>query len=383
MPTMISTVRATGNINQDRRVVDMAKEIALLEPDASPLTVLLKRAKGKTRVANNSTFNHLEDELNPRWDAVNYSTGYASDATEMVVDNGTYFKGGDIVKNTDTGEQIYVSSVSSNTLTVSRGYGDTAAAAVTDNDTLLILGNAQAEGSTAPDEKTTQVATKTNYTEIIRTPFSVTGTQDATELYGGKDISYLQKKMGIEHMKTMELKFLFSEPKNDTTTTSAPRRTTGGLNHWVSTNRTNASGTLTESEFETFCRTLFRYGSKKKVLMASPLLVSAINSWAASKLDMVPSDKTYGISLKEYLSGHGSLYIVKHDLLEQDYSGYGFAIDVDNIEYRPLNGRDTKLQTNIQANDSDTRKDEYFTEAGIGVKLEKSHSVLYGVTSYS
>lgn len=380
---MINTVRATGNINQDRRVVDMAKEIALLEPDASPLTVLLKRAQGKTREAINSTFKHLEDELNPRWDAFNYSTGYNTTATELVVDNGAYFKAGDIIRNTDSGEQMYVVSVSSNTLTVTRGYGTTTAASVTNDDSILILGNAQAEGSTAPDEKTTQEATKTNYTEIIRTPFSVTGTQDVSENYGGKDISYLQKKMGIEHMKTMELKFLFSEPKNDTSVTSAPRRTTGGLNYWISTNRTNASGTLTESEFETFCRSLFRYGSKKKVLLASPLVVSAINSWAQSKLQMVPSDKTYGISLKEYLSGHGSLYIVKHDLLEQDYAGYGFAIDLDNIEYRPLRGRDTKLKTNIQANDSDTRKDEYFTEAGIGVKLEKSHSVLYGVTSYS
>lgn len=383
MPTMIGNVRATGNINQDRRVVDMAKEIALLEPDAAPLTVLLKRAKGKTEQTINSTFKHLEDELNPRWDAFNYATGYAADATEMVVDNGSYFKANDVIKNTDTDEQMLVTGVSSNTLTVTRGYGSTTAAAVTDNDSILILGNAQTEGSTAPDEKTTQTETKTNYTEIIRTPFSVTGTQDASENYGGKDISYLQKKMGIEHLKTMELKFLFSEPKNDTSTNSAPRRTTGGLNYWISTNRTNANGTLTESEFETFCRTLFRYGTKKKVLMASPLLISAINSWGQAKLNMVPSDKTYGISLKEYLSGHGSLYLVKHDLLEEDYSGFGFAIDVDNIQYRPLRDRDTKLNTNIQANDSDTRKDEYFTEAGIAIKLEKAHSVLYGVTSYS
>jgi hypothetical protein len=379
---MISGSRDTANIQAAKRVVDMANEIALLEPDAAPLTVLMKRAQERVKETINPEFKFLEDELSPRFDAVNYSTGYTDGATSVVVDNGSYFRSGHVIRNTDTGEQMLVTGVSTNTLTVTRGWGTTAAAAIADNNTIMIVADASAEGATSATAKTTQEAVKTNYTQIFRTPFEVTGTADASEQYGGKDIAYLQKKHGIEHKRDMERAFLFGEAKNDVSG-SKPIRATAGLNSFITTNRTDASGTLTEAEFETFCRTLFRYGSSKKVLFASPLLVSAINSWALGKLQTVSSEKTYGISVKEYLGGHGTLYIVKHNLLEQDYAGYGMAVDTDNVRYRPLRGRDTKLKMNIQANDSDTRKDEYLTEAGLEVKLEKTHGVLYGVTSYA
>jgi len=382
MPTMITGTRNTHNILAAKRVVDMSNEIALLEPNAAPLTVLMKRIDGKKKTAINPKYNWMEDELAPRWDAVNYSTGYTTGATSIVVDNGSYFKVGDVIKNCNTGEQMLVSDVSTNTLTVTRGWGSTAAATVTDNDVITILSNASAEGSTMPTLKTTKEVEKTNYIQTIRTPFGVTGTEDASEMYGGKDIAYLQKKAGIEHAKDIERVLLFGEPKEDTTGTT-PRRFTGGLNYFITTNRTDASGTLTETEFETFCRTIFRYGSKKKVLLASPLIVSAINSWAGGKLDTVPSDKTYGIDVKEYLTGHGTLLIVKHDLLEQSYAGYAFAIDPEYLSIRTMKGRDTKLYTNIQANDEDSRKDEYRSDVGFELKLEKAHGVLYGVTSFA
>lgn len=379
---MIDGSRDTANILQDKRVVDMAKEIALLEPNAAPLTVLLKQVEGKKKEAINPKFNWIEDELAPRWDAVNYTTGYTAGATSIAVDNGAYFRAGDVIKNATSGEQMLVTAVSTNTLTVTRGWGSTSAATAADDDVITILSNASEEGSTSPTSKTTKEVTKTNYTQIIKTPFEVTNTEDASEMYGGKDITYLQKKAGIEHKKDIERVFLFGEPKEDTTG-SKPRRFTGGLNYFISTNRQDAGGTLTEAEFETFCRSVFRYGASKKVLLASPILISAINTWANGKLNTVPSDKTYGIDVKEYLTGHGTLLIVKHNLLEQSYAGYGFAIDMDNIKIRPLRGRDTTLKTNIQAADSDTRKDQYLTETGLQVDLEKTHGILYNVTSFA
>lgn len=381
MPTMINGVRDSANINQDRRIVDMSKDIALLEPDAAPLTVLLKMSKGHSKVAVNPEFKHLEDELSPRWDALNGSIANVG-VTTFTVDNGTYFKVGDIVAVPSTGEQVLVTAISGNDLTVTRSYGTTTGGAIADDAQVTILGNASAEGAVSPTQKTTKTSTITNFTEIFRTAFGVSGTEDASDLYGGKDMAYLAKKHGIEHKKDIERSFLFGEKKEDTTGAS-PRRVTGGLNSWIVTNRTNAGGALTEAEFETFLRSVFRYGSKKKTLLASPLLVSAINSWAGAKLQTVSSDKTYGIAVTQYINGHGTLNIVKHDLLEEAYGGMGIVIDMDNLMYRHLSGRDTKLRTNIQANDSDTRQDEYLTECGLHLKQEKTMGVLTGITSYS
>ena len=71
----------------------------------------------------------------------------------------------------------------------------------------------------------------------------------------------------------------------------------------------------------------------------------------------------------------------QHILEGAVYGGYGIVIDPENVKYRPLQGRDTKLETNIQANDENQRKDQYITEAGLEVRLPKTHAVLTGVTS--
>jgi len=379
---MITGTRDTNNILAAKRVVDMASEIALLEPDAAPLTVLLKQMAGKKKTAINPKYNWMEDELAPRWDAINYSTGYTAGDTSIVVDNGSYFKIGDVIKNASSGEQMLVTGVSTNTLTVTRGWGSTSATTAANDAVITILSNASAEGSTRPELKSTQEVEKTNYIQTIRTPFGVTGTEDASEMYGGKDISYLQKKAGIEHKKDIERVILFGEPKEDVTGTK-PRRFTGGLNYFITTNRQDAGGTLTEAEFETFCETIFRYGSKKKVLLAAPKVISAINSWAKGKLQSFPKDQTYGIDVKEYLTGHGTLMLVKHNLLESSYAGYAFAVDPEFVFIRTMKGRDTQLKTNIQANDADSREDEYATDLGFELHLEKAHGVLYNVTSFS
>ena len=72
--------------------------------------------------------------------------------------------------------------------------------------------------------------------------------------------------------------------------------------------------------------------------------------------------------------------LVKHRLLENIYDGYALGLDLKNLWYRPLQGRDTVLKTNIQANDEDGEKDEYITEAGLQLNLEKTHAVMYGCT---
>lgn len=61
----------------------------------------------------------------------------ASGDTTFVVDDGTFFAAGDIVEFEDDGEQVYVLSVSVNTLTVIRGWNNTTAAAQADDSVIL------------------------------------------------------------------------------------------------------------------------------------------------------------------------------------------------------------------------------------------------------
>lgn len=378
----ITGIRDTQNIAQAKIKIDMSNNIALLQPSATPLITFLKRAKGNTLAANNPKFSWLEDDLGARWDAVNNGAGYLSTDTSVVVDNGDYFSAGDIVKVPSTGEVMLVTAIATNTLTVTRGYGVTAAAALVDNDPLVIIGNANEEGSGTRTIKSTSEIEVFNYTQIFKTPFGVTNTQNATGMYGGNDLAYQQKKKGIEHTVDIARAFYFGERKLDTSG-SKPKRATGGLFSFLTENNYDAGGQLTQTEFDNnIAEVIFKYGAAEKLLLASPRLASVINGWAMGKYQVMQGDKTFGLPVIPYITPHGKFNIVIDPLLEGAvYGGYGVVLDVENIKYRPLKGRDTKLETNIQANDEDQREDQYITEAGLEVRSPKTHAVITGVTS--
>ena len=92
---MISTVRGTGNVTAVRRIVDIAKRIDVLEPDAAPLTQLTKKIEKK--VAINPEYKWLEEEALVKTDTVNYSTGYTAGASSIAVDTGSRFRAAVII----------------------------------------------------------------------------------------------------------------------------------------------------------------------------------------------------------------------------------------------------------------------------------------------
>lgn len=379
----VTGTRSTGNITANKIVVDMSEDIALLDPDEAPFMSFLKLAKKNVQVASSFKFEWMEDELGARWDAVNNGAGYTNSDTAIVVDDGTIFSARDIIKVPRTGEVMSVTSISTNTITVVRGFGTTAAAALVDNDPLVIIGNANEEGSGTRTLTSTLEVAKYNYMQIFKTPYGVTNTQAATTLYGGKDINYQRKKKGVEHKIDMARAFYFGELKSDTSGTN-PRRTTKGLLSFLTANNYDAGGNLTQSEFDNnVSEVVFKHGSKKKILSCSARFLSVVNGWATGKLQLNQEAKSYGLSIFEYVTPFGT-YMMMNDqrILEGAvYGGYGIVIDPANIKYRYLKGRDTHIETGIQANDADEEKEQYVTEAGLEVRQAQTHAVITGVTN--
>lgn len=379
MPTMISGDLATDVIASSQRVIDMDDKIAELEPNASPLVVLLKKLRRVQAISPKVEW--LENVRMPRYDTVSASTTSASGA--IAVSNGAYFRIGDVVRDTTTGEALEVTGVSATVIAVNRGIGSVTAAAIASADELFIVANVNAEGASLRTIKTVQLANKSNFTEIVRTPLGVTGTEAASKLYGGPDRTRLQAAAAIEHMRDWEHVCFFGAKKEDVNTSGAPKRFAGGLKEYISTNTTAAGGTLTEAAFQTFLRSGFRYGSERKILFASPLVMSAIEGFARANIRTGSSGdnaSTYGIKMNTYVSGQGTVDLVMERAWNDSgvYKGYAFLVDMDNVEWHYL--RDTKLLENRQQNDADKIEDEYLTEACPVVKLEQTHALLTGVT---
>lgn len=385
MAEPVSGMRGTiQSASETSQVRDVADKIALLQPDDSPLLAFTNGLK-KKKEATNTKFEWFEDELRPNV-VTNTATGTG---TSVTVTTGT---GGrvrvDDILVTSTGEAMLVTAISTDTLTVTRSMGAVAAASLANGDQLIIAGNALMEGASNPTYKYTAKAPKFNYIQIFRDTIEMTETQASIDSYGGDDRTHQRKMRGSEHKRGIEQAFLFGDAFEDTTGTQA-RRGTGGLINLITTNVTDAGGVLTEGTLETFCRSLFRYSpsdaSASKLFLASPIIISALNFFNKSKLVVSSNEKTFGVSLATYRSGHGDLKVARHWLLADftDFTKYGFALDPQNIMYRYLSGHDTKLLTNLQNKTDEKFIDEYRTHCGLQVMQERTHAILKGVTGYA
>jgi hypothetical protein len=377
MPTIIEGMRDTLDILSARRVVDIMDKIHLLEPDKTPLTILLSKLRRSTAI--NPEYSWVEDVLMPKSATANGAHTSTDTAIALQSGEGSYFRAHDILKDTTSGEIMKVTSVASDTLTVTRSWGATAAASIADNDELLLLGNASAEGATRPTIKTTKTTKVLNYTQIFREPFGGTRTEEQSKLYGGSDRAYLRRKHMIDHLSKIERAFWFGE-KAENTSGSAPRRTTGGFQQFVTTNVTAlGTGGLTETTWEDFLRTGFRYGSRTKLAFCSALAIQKINEFSTGKLQTVTGDKTYGINMTKYLSGHGTVMLINegHVLEGDTYDEYAMLVDLDNVGMKVM--QNTLLRPNIQANDADGWEDEYLSEIGFVCRQEKTHAILTNI----
>ena len=379
--TVITGDLATDVINQSQRVIDMDDRIAELEPNAAPLVVLLKKLKKVQAISPKVEW--LEHMLMPRYDV---TTATATNvATTIAVANAAWFRVGDVIRDTFTGEAMEVVSVAAPNLTVNRGIGAVAAQAIGSGDEIFIVANVNVEGASLRTIKQTQLNNLSNFCEIVRTPMGITGTEAASKLYGGPDRARLQATSGIEHMRDWEHICFFGAKKEVTAanggTAGAPKRFAGGLIEFIGTG-TAVGGTLTEAAWIAFLRQAFRFGSERKILFAAPLVIQAIEGFARNniRVDGGSQAETYGINMRTYVSGQGTVDIVMERAWNDSskYSGYAFLVDMDALEFHTL--RDTKLLEGRQANDADKLEDEYLTEACPVVKNAQKHAFLTGVT---
>ena len=170
----------------------------------------------------------------------------------------------------------------------------------------------------------------------------------------------------------------------DISDTNNPLRTTGGFLEFVTTNLQAAGGTLTEPEMETFTQTVFTAtgAGNSRTLFAAPTVVSVLDQLAAGRLETVPGTETYGIAVKQWMTSHGTLNIVKHRLLSPSpYTGYALAVDATKVGYAKMRERDTMLRESIGTPGDDGWTDEYLTECGFEVNNQTAHGILTGVTA--
>ena len=387
--------------SEGRLIIDAVDKIFLLEPNKHPLVTLLTNVgkvwDGKAwvgsgimkAVTGNPEFKWFEDVYGGRY-ARTGATATSSGGTITVSGAGAssayIFTIGDVVRNSRTGENFLVTAIASaTTLTVTRAFGSTAGAAMNAGDGLFIIGNVSEENSGARNVNATRSTPQTNYTQIFKTSIAVSNTEKAANLYGGKDLPYQRAKKGTEHALDIERAFWFGQKYYDVTGTQAhPRRETGGIDEFITSGSSyvqNQGGALTAPDLNTFLREGFTYGNSTKMLFAGGIVLQAINEIARGQILTKTGDTTYGVRISEWQTPFGIVNIVHNPLFVEELAGQAYLLDMECFRYRFMEGRDTQLQTNIQAPDVDGEIDQYISEVGLERKQAPRHALLKGVTS--
>lgn len=168
-------------------VRDLSNEFDAIRRSAPVFISLL----GLGAPATHTKHEWLEDKLQAQTDAINNGLGYGTSDTSIVVDDGTKFAAGMIVAIDGSDEVMKVTAVSTNTLTVTRGFGGSTAEAIVDNAVVRIIANPKLQGTDPGDDSQQEPSVEYNYTQILDRTAKVSRTGEAVKKYGiGSALDY-------------------------------------------------------------------------------------------------------------------------------------------------------------------------------------------------
>lgn len=360
----------------------------LLFPNASaPLTAILSRLKDEQ--TNDAEFKWFQKGLPSGRALVSGSQTSGDTIIELVTaaDNKK-FKPGHAVINERTQEVFWVTNSStSGQITVIRGKGSTAAA-MNDQDGILIVGSHHPEGASFPTAVMYDPTVVNNFTQIFRNSLDLTNTAKAINIRYA-DGQYLKeaKREALElHSIEMERAFLFGSQVEDTSG-AQPERTTKGLFFFITTNVKDFAGAVSIDGWENFMQDVFQSGSSEKLLLCGNQALNVLNKLARvhHTLTATPTSDTYGIQMTTWLTPYGTLQIKQHPLLSENatFKSWGFIIDPARVVYRYLVGRDTQYLENRQSPGDDATKNEFMTECGLELQFENAHAIFKNATAFS
>ena len=317
---------------------DVSDIIGIVSPYETPL---LDHLGDPQRSARSTIHEWLEDSLLPNTDAVS-DASITSDtsSTSFDVAHGDRFRVGDQVQAEGASEVMLVTGVSTDTLTVARGYGGTTPEAINDGDPLSILGNAALEGDDAPAARFTSRGRRSNYTQIFTAAVEVSGSQLAANAIGVSDeLDYQRQERLRELLRDLENCVIngvaaASDPQGSATT----RRTMKGILPFLSTHVTDASAAgLDEPTLNQALREVWE-GSAGSIdtIVCSGFQKRKINSFITSSRGYDASDTRFRDLVSTYESDFGVCRVVLSRWVPADTV---LLLDSSRIDVMPLAGR--------------------------------------------
>jgi hypothetical protein len=276
-------------------------------------------------------------------------------------------------------------------------------------DKIMVIGNINEEGAAMPNSLGYNPVKYTNYTQIFRTPLSITRTARETKLRTGDAYKEMKREALELHGIEMEKAFLFGiKTENTGSVELKPERTTQGILSFVKTNvAANFNDYTLDSTYsgkdwdeagggeeflDAMFELVFRYGSAEKLALCGSGALKGINQLAKSggHINLTPQTMAYGIKVIEWITPFGTVYLKTHPLMTQEATTRNAMILVEpkNTIYRFITdttfygeGEAKQAGPGTNSGRKDSTNEEFLTECGLELWHPDTFMVLDGVGS--
>jgi hypothetical protein len=358
---------------------DVSDLIGIISPYETPL---LDALGDSVREATSTHHEWLEDELLPNKDAINDDTYTDPSAdTDFVVDHGSRFRIGDQIQVEGGEELMLVTGISTNTLTVIRGYAGTTSENLADNQVINILGNAALEGADKPNARFTNRSRCGNYTQIFTATVEVSGTDMAASQLGLADEMDYQKQERLrELIRDLENTVINGgQPAGNPEGSGSVRRSMKGLVQHLATNifHTGDSGfptgtDLDEAKINYVLRQIWENSSGNvDLIIVGGFQKRKINAFSSDSRTYGANDTTFTDMISIYESDFGVCRIVTTRWMPQDAA---LLLDSSRINVLPLAGRSFHFKP--LASSGDYECGELIGEYTMELKNEAAHGLI-------
>lgn len=384
-------LRGTNDWGTSERPQSFREYILWSQPNGpAPLFALM--AKMRKESVNDPQYHWWEETLENVRVTVNDASGYSVGSTTLTIDSGgLLLKAGDVLQVEPVteiaayaDEFVEVSSVTNDTtIVVKRGVAGTSAVGIADDVNMTLVGSAYEEGGVAATISQRNPTKKTNFTQIFKNTVGLTKTAGVTKTRTGDSWTNDKKRKSFDHARDIEWAMLLGQSNEDTSGTE-PKRTTGGLREWITTNRKVYTTSPTEDNFIGQISPIFDYTgdgtTNERICMAGSGFIENLNkitrNSSSTRINFNDYFTVYGMRLQRWILPQGTIGMYQHPLMSTHprYTNSAFFINPRGIIYRPL--RDTKFEDNIQTPGKDSREAQWITECGMELHFERTMAYL-------
>lgn len=371
---------------------DVADIIGIVSPYETPL---LDHLGDPQRAATSTRHEWLEDELLPNTDVIAAGHVFSDPDADAAFDvtNVDRFEVGDVIQATGSREVMLVTAIdpANAELTVTRGYGGTAAEELAAEQVLHILGNAGLEGGDRPATRFTHRARKTNYTQIFTSAVEVSGTQLAVNTLGLADeLDYQKQERLRELVRDLENTVIngvsaATNPQGSDTV----RRSMNGIIPLLATNRfapgagaiPDGDGAgddgLNEAVLNAALRAIWEQSSGGiDTIVVNGLQKRRINGFVTASRGFDANDTRFRDLVSVYESDFGVCRVVLSRWVPADTV---LLLDSSRIDVLPLAGRSFHYKP-LAAN-GDRELGQVIGEYTLELRNENAHGLIRGLST--